>query len=106
MLRTALGRQAGLQIGKTGDGPAMGVHTRMVKGAFKRAHDFLTQHMLNFLGIIVHVVGRNLCLVGKVQLPKAVISDNLTGTLPTFRRKVHLVTLLMQGGQMMSRQLG
>ena len=64
MLRTAFGRQAGLQIGKAGDGPAVGVDASVIKGALKCAHDFLTQHVLNLLGVIVHMVGRNFGLIG------------------------------------------
>ena len=106
MLGAAFGRQTGLQIGKAGDGPTVRVDAGVIKGTLKRAHDFLTQHVLNLLGVIVHMVGRNLGFVGKVQLPEAVIADNLTGALPAIGRKVHLVSLLMQGGQMMPRQLG
>ena len=64
MLGTAFRRQTGLQIGKAGDGPAVRVDAGVVEGALKRAHDFLTQHVLNLLGVIVHMVGRNLGLIG------------------------------------------
>ena len=98
MLGAAFRRQTGLQIGKAGDGPAVRVDAGVVEGALKRAHDFLTQHVLNLLGVIVHMVGRNLGLIGKVQFPETVIADNLAGALPALGRKMHLVAVLMQGG--------
>ena len=95
MLGAAFGRQTGLQIGKAGNGPAVGVDAGVIKGTLKRTHDFLTQHVLNLLGVIVHMVGRNLGLIGKVQLPEAVIANNLTGALPALGRKMHLIAILM-----------
>ena len=106
MVRAAFRRQAGLKIGKARDGPAVGIDAGVVKGALKRAHDFLTQHVLNVLGVIVHVVRRNLGLVGEVQLPEAVIANNLTGALPALGRKMHLIAILMQCGEIMPRQFG
>jgi hypothetical protein len=60
----AFGSQTHLQVSEAGDGSTVGVDAGVIKGALKCAHDFLTQHVLNLLGVIVHMVGRNLGLIG------------------------------------------
>ena len=41
----------------------MGVLGRVSEASFQFAHDFLTEHMLDFLGIFMDVIDSNLCLV-------------------------------------------
>ena len=46
-------------------------------------HDFFTQNMLDLFGILMNVIGGIARLVGQVEFPKAVVTNNLTGSFPT-----------------------
>ena len=58
-----------MNVCKARDGPAVRVAGRVIEHPLKLAHDIISEHVLDLLSIVVHVVGSNVGLVGQVQLP-------------------------------------
>ena len=92
------------EIGQAGNGLAVGIGGGVVEGALELAHGFLAKHVLDFLGIVVDVVGCDLGLVGEVELPEAVIADNLTRTLPALGREVNGIARIVGSGELMAEE--
>jgi hypothetical protein len=62
---------------------------REVQASFELSHGFLSQQVLDFLGIIVDVVGREIRCVREVQLPQTMVAYDRRGLSPPFRGKVN-----------------
>ena len=58
-----------MNVCKARDGPAVRVACRVIEHPLKLAHDVITEHVLDLLSIVVHVVGSNVGLIGQVQFP-------------------------------------
>lgn len=65
-----------MNVCKAGDGPAVRVAGRVIEHPLKLAHDIIPEHVLDLLSIVVHMVGRNVGLVGQIELPKAMVADD------------------------------
>ena len=75
----------------------MGISACVVKGALDLADNLLAKYVLDDLGVVMDMVRGDLGLVGEVELPKAVVADDLAGTLPACRSEVNAVAFIMQG---------
>ena len=76
-----------LDIFQARDKLAVRITPRIAEDTFELTHDFLPQHVLDFLGVVVHMIGGVVNLVGEVELPKSVVADHLAGAFPAGRRK-------------------
>tara|TARA_Y100000588_G_C13945772_1_gene792070 strand:+ start:105 stop:833 length:729 start_codon:yes stop_codon:yes gene_type:complete len=59
------------------------IQAGVAKYALKASYDVLSQHVLDFLGIVVDMVRWVVNLVREVKLPKPMVPHNLAGTLPS-----------------------
>jgi len=46
-------------------------------------NDIFSNQMFDLLGIVMHVIALVLSCVGQVELPKAVVANDLAGAMPT-----------------------
>ena len=60
----------------------MRILARVGKTALELAHDFIAQHVLDFLGVFMHVIGGDLRFVRQIEFPQTMVAHNGTSALP------------------------
>ena len=73
----------------------MGIARGVVEQALEFAHHIVAKDVLDFLGVIVHVVRRDVGGVGQVKLPEPMVADDRAGQLPTAWCEQDFVALLV-----------
>ena len=84
----------------------MRIGGRVLQPTFQLTHHFITEHMLDLLGVFVDVVRGDLRGVGQIQFPEPVIPHNGAGELPARGREENQVAFLVQRGEFVPAQLG
>lgn len=74
-----------------------------LKPALEFAHGFSSEDMLDFIGVFMHVIGRELDGVGQVEFPQAMVANDLAGALPSGRGEKHDVAFLVGGDKTVAR---
>ena len=93
-----------LDILKTGDESAVRIAPGVVKALFQLPHRLFSEDVLDFLGVLMHVIGGNMCCVGQVKLPETMVSNDLARTLPAFGGEKCRVAIAGQGDILVTAQ--
>src|SRR5687768_16062149 len=81
------------------------IFRRELEAPLDLADSFGAEDMLDFVGIFMHVVGREMDGVRQIKFPQAMVADDLTGALPTGGREEEDVALFVGGDETVARQL-
>ena len=93
-----------LDIFKTGNESAVRVAPGVVEALLQFPHRLFSKEVLNLLSVLMHVIGGNMGRVGQIELPEAVISDDLAGTLPAAGSEKCRVAIAGQGHILVTAQ--
>src|SRR5688572_10975626 len=85
--------------------PPVWIFLRELEAPLDLADSFGAEDMLDFIGIFMDVVGREMHRVRQIKFPQPMVADDLTGALPTGGREEEDVALFVGGDETVARQL-
>ena len=99
-----MSRPRNLDVFKTGDESAVRIAPGVVKALFQSPHRLFSKDVFDFLGVLMHVIGGNMCCVGQIKLPESMVSNDLARTLPAFGGEKCRVAIAGQSHILMTAQ--
>ena len=70
-----------------------------LEAPFQITHDLHSEHVFDFIRVLMDMIGCVLCRAGEVKLPKTMVAHDLAGSLPASRSQEDYVAIFTSGGE-------